>query len=296
MAITQNLIRLMGGEIDIHSKPNKGTVTTVRLPQQAVGAGIIGEALAKDLQAFCNVKPSKRKQIVIKPMPHVHALVVDDVETNLYTTKGLLATYEIKVSVARNGNEAIQLVKQGNQYDIIFMDHMMPKPDGIETTQILRKMLYTKPIVALTANAVLGQAEMFLQNGFDAYLSKPIDLTRLNHILHTLVKNQKETVKTSPPKAKPAAEVSPKKAMIFVSDAKRAIPYLENVYDLENYVIHAHAMKSALRDVHEMELSAFALILEKAGKKREISFIKTETPAFINKLRKVVEALSPAKS
>ncbi|MCL2120058.1 MAG: ATP-binding protein, partial [Planctomycetaceae bacterium] len=182
MNITQNLVRLMNGEIFVKSQINKGTEFTIRLPQKKTGTKVLGEKLAKNLQDFrvSDRKQVKMAQIVFEPMPDAHVLVVDDVESNLYVAKGLLAPYGLLVDTVASGYAAIDKIKEGNEYDVIFMDHMMPKMDGLETTKIIRGLGYERPIVALTANAVSGQSEIFLANGFDGFVPKPIDVRLLN--------------------------------------------------------------------------------------------------------------------
>jgi CheY-like chemotaxis protein len=86
--------------------------------------------------------------------------------------------------------EAIEKIKN-DEYDIVFMDHMMPKMDGLKATKILRDLGYSRPIVALTANALVGQAEMYLSNGFDGFLPKPIDSLQLDILLTTFLRDRK---------------------------------------------------------------------------------------------------------
>jgi len=122
-------------------------------------------------------------------MPYGKVLIVDDVETNLYVAEGLMSAYDLQIETAISGFAAIEKVERGSTYDVIFMDHMMPQMDGIETTQKLRVMGYRGTIVALTANALAGNADMFKQNGFDDFISKPIDLRNLNSILNKFVRD-----------------------------------------------------------------------------------------------------------
>jgi len=193
MNITQNLIRLMNGTLDIESEPGKGSVFTVHLPQGRTDSEAIGKEMAENLHQFrTSVRAQmKRVQISREPMPYGRILIVDDVETNIYVAKGLMAPYELQMDSANSGPEAIEKVKNGKVYDIIFMDHMMPKMDGIEATKIIRDLGYKEPIVALTANAVAGQADIFLENGFDDYISKPVDIRQLNAILNRLVRDKR---------------------------------------------------------------------------------------------------------
>ncbi|WP_461252343.1 response regulator, partial [Treponema sp. R8-4-B8] len=129
-------------------------------------------------------------QITRDYMPYGRVLVVDDVETNIYVARGLLAPYGINVDTALSGFEAVDKIREGRLYDIIFMDHMMPRMDGIEAVKIIRSFGYNEPIVALTANALAGQAEIFMNNGFDDFISKPIDIRQLNGVLNKLIRDK----------------------------------------------------------------------------------------------------------
>ncbi len=119
--------------------------------------------------------------------PSAHALVVDDNEVNLHVAKGLLRAYQMRISTAKSGKECLELLAD-HRYDMIFMDHMMPEMDGIETVEHIRAMdteyYKTVPVIALTANAISGMREMFLEKGFDDFLAKPIDLKKLDDILY----------------------------------------------------------------------------------------------------------------
>ncbi|MCL1988673.1 MAG: ATP-binding protein [Firmicutes bacterium] len=192
MSIVQNLIELMDAKIDVQSKLGKGTTITLEIPQKISGDEVLGAELAKNLQNFNLSSRFARKTMSFKPepMPYGKVLVVDDVETNLFVAKGLLSFYEIEVDTCDNGNAAINLVQQGKIYDIIFLDHMMPGLDGIETNAKIRELGYTAPIVALTANAIIGQSDKFLQNGFDGFISKPIDTSHLNAMLNKFIRDK----------------------------------------------------------------------------------------------------------
>ncbi|MCL1848637.1 MAG: response regulator, partial [Clostridiales bacterium] len=192
MSITKNLIHMMNGSISVESEPGKGSVFTVRIPQGCPGEAALGKELAENLKHFQsdNKDYMTRVQITREPMPYGSVLIVDDVETNIYVATGLLTPYGLKVDSADSGFAAIDKVKEGKVYDIIFMDHMMPKMDGIEATSIIREMAYAEPIVALTANAVVGQSDIFLANGFDDFISKPIDIRQLNSVLNKFIRDK----------------------------------------------------------------------------------------------------------
>jgi PAS domain S-box-containing protein len=308
MSITKHLVRLMNGEIYVESEPGRGSTFTVRLPQKSVGSHVIGKETAEKLRLFrFDSSPLLRNaQITREPMPYGSVLIVDDVETNLYVAQGLLAPYELKIDLVFSGFEAIDKIKAGNVYDIIFMDHMMPKMDGVEAAKIIRDMGYAHPIIALTANAIMGQAEIFLQNGFDDFISKPIDIRQLNVVLNKLIRDKQppEVIekarqkKTEQDKHALQRPIGPEIADIFVRDAEKSVPALENVLqnnfkenDIQTFIIHVHAMKSALANIGETELSAAAFKLEQAGRDENMDIITTVTPGFIDALRVIIEKI-----
>jgi signal transduction histidine kinase/CheY-like chemotaxis protein/HPt (histidine-containing phosphotransfer) domain-containing protein len=185
MRISKHLLALMYGELEVESIFGKGSTCTVSLPQKVVGTEIIEAETAKKLATFHfhEMKEPAKAPVVFAAMPHGRVLVVDDVAANLYVARGLLTVHQLTVETVLSGYEAIEKVKSGIAYDMIFMDHMMPKMDGIETTRILRNMGYRGPIIALTANALAGNAEKFREAGMDDYVAKPIDSGDLYAVL-----------------------------------------------------------------------------------------------------------------
>ena len=320
MSITRNLIRLMNGEIFIESEPGKGSTFTVHLPQGKIDNQVLGAEIAENLHQFRTSSMAKMKGIVItrEPMPYGSVLIVDDVETNIYVAKGLMSPYGLKIDSAVSGFAAIEKIRNGNVYDVIFMDHMMPKMDGVEATSKIREMGYTNPIVALTANAVAGQAEIFLANGFDDFISKPIDVRQLNTVLNKQVRDRQppEVIEAARQRAETGDDeqtadngsrlnIDPQFAEIFARDAAKAIATLEaiavkndytNEDDLRTYIINVHGMKSALANIGKMDLSAVALKLEAAGREKNLDMLISETPAFLNSLRAFVEEITPRKT
>jgi signal transduction histidine kinase/diacylglycerol kinase family enzyme/DNA-binding NarL/FixJ family response regulator len=187
MNITGQLISLMGGTIGVKSKFGEGSVFSVSLPLEVLPeTRVISENIINRLQSFTfgeTEKVGERRKEIREYFPDKSVLVVDDVETNLYVAEGLLKPYGLGIETAMSGFEAIDIISFGKTFDIIFMDHMMPEMDGIETVEKIRKMGYTLPIVALTANAIVGNEAIFKESGFDDFLSKPIDVRDLNRIL-----------------------------------------------------------------------------------------------------------------
>jgi len=308
MNITRNLLRLMNGTITVESELNKGSVFTVRIPQEKTDGGVLGNELANKLQEFRldGMRQISKANISYEPMRYGKILIVDDVESNLFVARGLMAPYELTIDTVTSGFLAIDKIKDGNKYDIVFMDHMMPKMDGIAATEIIRDLGYTHPIVALTANAVIGQADIFLSSGFDDFISKPIDIRRLNTLLNKYIRDKqppevleaarlyKSSIMTD---IEPQIGVSPQLIEFFMLDANRAIQVLEEMMDkqepyskddLQLYTVTVHAMKTALINIGESELSSSASELEQAGLSEDSDAISSQTNAFIGNLRGVI--------
>jgi len=130
---------------------------------------------------------NRRNRVLIadEAIPNGRVLVVDDKDMSLYIAKGMLSLYGLQIDTAKSGYEAIEKIKY-NVYDLVLMDHVMPGKDGIETTRKVRKLkgAYKKlPIIALTVNAVADMKEMFLANGFNGLISKPIVLQEIDKML-----------------------------------------------------------------------------------------------------------------
>jgi CheY-like chemotaxis protein/anti-sigma regulatory factor (Ser/Thr protein kinase)/HPt (histidine-containing phosphotransfer) domain-containing protein len=305
MSITKNLVEMMQGTIVVESEPNVGSAFTVRFMQEQTGSDVIGKELAENLQKFRLSKEMQIKsaQMVREYMPYGSVLIVDDAETNLFVAKGLMMPYGIKIETAASGFEAIEKIEGGNAYDIVFMDHMMPEMDGIETTKRIRAAGYEKPIIALTANAVAGQADLFLKSGFDDFISKPIDIRQLNAALKKWIRDKAppevvEAARQQKAAAKEAIPVTtPALLAVFAKDAQKALLIMENILknigtatekDLRLFATTAHAMKSALANIEEHETAKQADLLENAGKERDIAAIQGETQEFIDTLKNII--------
>jgi len=312
MNITMNLIQLMKGKISIESTPGKGSSFLVRLPQSCTtDNAVIGKEMAENLRKLNlnSVSKIRNAQFSREFMPYGRVLVVDDVETNLYVAKGLMAPYGLSIDTALSGFETIDKIGSGSVYDIVFMDHMMPRMDGIETIKIMRSLGYERPVVALTANALAGQAEMFLSSGFDDFISKPIDIRQLNAVLNKLVRDkQPDDVIEAARKQKQNLFINGRKhqttdsqlAEFFIRDAKKATAALEAIYinkcrrldDLSTFIINTHAMKSALANIGEDILSDAALKLEQAGRESNKKVIMAKLPSFLESLYAVINKLN----
>jgi signal transduction histidine kinase/DNA-binding response OmpR family regulator len=204
LSITKKLLMLMNGSISVESEYGTGSTFTMKIPQRIVDETPIGESIVRELENFHykDIHNIDGLQLVRNHMPYGKVLVVDDVETNLDVAKGLLLPYGLSIDTASSGKEAIAKIKAISEgdpssgYDLVLMDHMMPGMDGIEAVRIIRNEISGEygravPIVALTANALTGNEEMFLTNGFNAFIAKPIDVMQLDAVLNTWVRDRK---------------------------------------------------------------------------------------------------------
>jgi signal transduction histidine kinase/HPt (histidine-containing phosphotransfer) domain-containing protein len=330
MSITQNLIRMMNSELRAESEPGKGSLFTIRLRQGNVGAPPLGKKVADQLRKFRSnyEAKSKKTEVVRGAIYHSKILVVDDMDMNLYVAKGMLAPYDLQIETATSGPEAIEKIKR-NKYDLVFMDHMMPKMDGIEATQEIRKLggKYEKlPIIALTANAVAGMKETFLSSGFNGFISKPIAVQELDKVLREWLSLEKvihsgESDTAGEANANDAfdsfiKEVS-KIEEINTEVGLSRFPGMKEIYritvemfykkllsecnnmngflaadDLESFAISVHAMKSSLATVGSMRLSEIAAEMETASKNRETDFCQEKFPVLREKLLALQKKLS----
>jgi CheY-like chemotaxis protein/anti-sigma regulatory factor (Ser/Thr protein kinase) len=199
LSITRGLVEMMGGSIRVDSRYGVGSVFQVRLPQGIAGEKPIGRETAQKLKnfRFSGERGRSRGSSLMRAyMPYGRVLVVDDLATNLDVMKGLLMPYGLQVDTVLSGREAVEAVGRGEvRYDVVFMDHMMPEMDGIEATRIIRNELGSEyarevAIIALTANAVSGNREMFLEKGFTDFISKPIDIKRLDMVLNQWIRDR----------------------------------------------------------------------------------------------------------
>ena len=189
--ITSNLLHMMGGELTVESEYGKGSVFSFEIIQPVRKRTPIG-----DFEKASDGDASKEKYVPRFKAPDACILMVDDTPINIVVFKGLLKKTEIKVDSATGGRECIELATK-NKYDIIFLDHMMPVMDGIETLKELREKYPDNPnadtpIVCLTANAISGAKETYMEAGFTDYLTKPINPVKLEEMIYSYLPEDKK--------------------------------------------------------------------------------------------------------
>lgn len=253
--------------------------------------------------------------------PAAEILIVDDNAINLTVAEGLLEPLRMKIDTALSGKEAIDKISV-HHYDIIFMDHMMPELDGVETTHIIRRF-HTEyndvPIIALTANAVDGTREMFLREGMNDFVAKPIEL-------RTLVSKVKEWLPVekiqkgndfqntaesqNADKEIAVGDLDTKSAVRLLGNEKLFWAVLKDYYkvidmkskhiaelmekeDWAGYTIEVHALKSASKQIGAVSLAEKAAAMEKAGNARDVAQIRQNTAGLLRQYRAYLPVLEP---
>ena len=196
LSITKMLVEHMNGEIPVESEYGKGTTFRFKILQRFVSDNAIGLETVENLRSFRYLDTRKRahEKLVRPDLSYAAALVVDDMPTNLDVVTGMLKKYKMRVDCVTNGQDAVNLIEKGEPvYDVIFMDHMMPEMDGVEAIGKIRKIgteyAMTVPVIALTANAIAGNEQMFLSNDFQDFLAKPINIMNLDSIVQRWIRD-----------------------------------------------------------------------------------------------------------
>ncbi len=255
--------------------------------------------------------------------PDAEILIVDDNSVNLTVAEGLLEPLEMHVDTAESAQSAIEKLHR-KPYDLIFMDHMMPEVDGVEATHIIRRLMHEYddvPIIALTANAISGAKEMFMKEGMNDFVAKPIELSDIVAKLKRWLPSKKIIpVGTDRKTLRKKQEVTPLPDQIeclnkaealallgseklfrnvlkeyFCSIDKKADSIEEhfNAKRIREYTIEVHALKSSSRQIGADEVSILAAELEKAGNENNIAMISEKTPILLEKYRRFNEILAP---
>lgn len=268
-------------------------------------------------------------EMEILTCPGVRVLVVDDEPMNLLVMKGIFKAWNMEVETAESGMQAIALCRE-QPFDLVFLDHMMPEMDGIETLKELRNVWANagrRPVViAFSANVVSGAREMFLREGFDEFIAKPIEDRKLKRLLRKVLPDEAIVYAAGSRETGHAAEelrrLQEKGFRIeeglqycnhdsafyaevltrFAQDAEGRISQIEAAFqseDLENYLLLTHTLKSASKMVGAGDLSEMAENAEKAAKAQDAEYIRLHHEALVDRYREraqcIRDALKPAK-
>lgn len=310
LAITSSLLELMGGSISVESEYGKGSTFTMLLPQKIVGDSPIGDFKSRLLSTSKEHKTYREKLTA----PDAHILVVDDTPMNHVVIKELLKPTLVQVESARSGAECLEKQHE-TQYDLIFLDYRMPGMDGIETLQEMSRDTDSPnrhtPVVVLTANAISGARENFIREGFDDYLSKPIESSKLEETLIKYLPKEKVFLTEKEDVSEPAEDVKAapgeeypewlgQMEMIDADEGLKNCGSLEsyisilkvfyescdmtrnnietsfNYGNLKDYTSYVHSLKSTSRTIGAKELSKLAERLEAAGNKNDVDTINAQ--------------------
>lgn len=329
MSITAKLLNLMGSKLQVESVYGEGSRFFFELEQAII-----------DHQPIGNLEERIRQQSIdyayqaAFTAPEARLLVVDDNAVNLKVFVNLLKETQVKIDAVSSGQECLDLV-MCKHYDMIFLDHMMPDMDGIETLHRMKQLsdypCKNTPVIVLTANAVSGAKEMYLSEGFDGFLSKPIMPDRLENLIRqTLpqellcfetksvdeIEHNKDLGDEDQSKQQQTTTDLPNIAGIDWNCARLHLPEQEllletvrdfyrsigteadcleeyyNAKDLEDYRIKVHAMKSSAALIGATSLSDMAKMLEYAARDKQMDIIDKSTDIFLEEWRRLKEKLS----
>lgn len=324
LSIAKNLLDMMGSSLHVVSEYGQGSTFGFAVKQRVVDWAPLGDFMALR-RARMQAHREYRERFTA---PSALVLVVDDNPMNLKVFKSLLKKTQVRIDMAASGGEGIRLTHE-KKYDMIFLDHMMPGKDGIETLRELREEsnnpnLHT-PAICLTANAISGARERYMAMGFDDYLTKPIDSGKLEAMLMECLPPEKieKVADAAPAPAAADASLPPAVAALGESQIDVAagiknsgavaayLPLLKIFYDtmdetaatlnrlydeqdVKGYVIKVHALKSSARIIGATRFGEEAQKLEDAGKREDFAYIRAHHPEFMGRYRQFKGPLARA--
>lgn len=314
ISIVTRLLKMMGSNLNVESVYGQGSEFSFEIVQKVADATPIGDY---SMRLDAARTPVGNETLIA---PDSRILVVDDNEMNLKVAKNLFRLFDIKPDLVESGSEALERLRSGNKYHIIFLDHMMPKMDGIETLNHMKEEnLVTEdtPVIALTANAVNGAKKQYLALGFDGYLSKPIDVSKLEEMLEKFLPEelvshkQAERIKADSDSVQTLADAGfDTEAALRYTAGDRSF-YLELVAlfadrckgnmsliradyekkDWADYEIKTHSLKSTARQIGANEVADLALEQELAAKDKKLDVIDAGVENLLAKYEKLCDQI-----
>lgn len=324
LTISQNLVNMMGGGIEVESEYGKGSRFFFTIEQTIIDPTPVSAVNYNGQKD--NVTEKEAECLFIAPEAHI--LLVDDNELNLVVAKELLKPLRMQIDTAENGLQAVKMVR-GSQYDLVLMDHMMPVMDGIEAAKAIRALPEDKyqklPIIALTANAMVDARKEFLNAGMNGFVAKPIDFARIcNQLKLWLPKDLVRDVPKEEAKKLLADDLSDRE--IQPEDPQMGFSFEEGVNHcgskaalmktirifyrtidskadkieqclkeglISDYVIEVHALKSSALLIGAVPLSEAAKELEDYGKQGKTEVLEEKTPDVLTMYRDLKNILRP---
>ena len=298
LSITRKLVFLMDGKISVESEYGKGSIFRVSIPQKVIGFEPIGNYSDRIQELRENM--AQMPQWFVAPCASV--LVVDDVEMNIRVMQALLQEAQIQVDTADGGEACLEKVRK-THYDMIFLDHMMPAPDGMETFRKIRQLNLQEqtPVIMLTANAVVGAREKYLAEGFDDYLSKPVEERELIRLCRKYLPCSLITEVDNVGKGKGKEDIADQKirnlsSVLNIAEGLKFCMnkpdfYLEMIEDflttgriqmirdsydageMNDYRINVHSLKSMAYTLGADHISEQAKALENAARENDLDYI-----------------------
>lgn len=310
LAIVKHLVELMGGTIHVDSVYGEGTAFTISIPQRIVDRRSIAE--------MPDISQAEAERIETFTAPGVKVLIVDDNVVNRKVARNFLKSYAFDLDEAESGPQAIEMARQ-NRYDIIFMDHMMPMMDGIEAAEIIRRDCGENGaaaiMIALTANAMEGMRQRFLDKGFQDFIAKPLDRKELGQLLMRWIPEERrqaadggEACGPMNPDAFRIEGIDMSAAMRYYSgdeagfaellelyymDGQRKIGLLRELAasSLPDYQTEVHALKSASANIGAVSVSEMARAQEKAAAEGDRQLIDQQLPRLLEDYGALLERI-----
>lgn len=316
MSITKQLLNLLGSELQITSVYGKGSEFSFLLCQEIGDVQLLGKLEDRGERIITSYQP-------IYQAPDAKLLLVDDNELNRKVFTGLLKETKIQIDEADSGKECLDMIRK-KRYDIIFLDHMMPELDGVETFRKMKEMedypSKNAPVIILTANAIVGAREKYLKEGFFAFLEKPIDYKQLEQLIkETLDEELLSAVDLSQKSSDESISELPavegmdlqyarmhfkdeetllETIRFFLSVLEHDAEELEKLKEdvrtekgRKNYITKVHSMKNSAATIGIIPLAGMAKGLEDAGRNGQVDALDTMTPFFLDYWRGYKEKL-----